>query len=91
MQSGEMGYFVDIIKKVVEGSDEKIATREFKDKFGSKFKMASEYKESDDVINESELQKEAPVDDEDVMSDSELKEAEKEQKPLTNKDSEQVK
>ena len=70
-----MGYFVDVIKKVVEGNGEKIASKDFMDRFGSKFKMASDYKESDDVINESEVQKDA-MDDEDVMSDSELKEAE---------------
>lgn len=85
-QSQEIMFLVGAIKAVMERAGEKAAIKEFVDKFGSKFKLASEYKESDDVIDE----KEAQEDDEDVMSDSELKEVEQEQKPLTNKDAEQV-
>ena len=43
------------MKQVLEICSEIPATKEFKDKFGSKFKLASEYKESDDVINEAEV------------------------------------
>ena len=47
-------FLVEAIKAVMERTGEKAATKEFVDKFGSKFKLASEYKESDDVIDEKE-------------------------------------
>lgn len=56
------------------------AQTEFKAKFAQKFKLAVEYKESDDIIDD-------PEEGDDVMSDSEVVES----KVLTNKETEQLK
>ena len=88
-ESKEMAFVVGVIKAVLATGGEVTGGRDFVAKFGGNFKLASEYKESDDVIDESEDK--LANDDEDVMSDSELKEVEQEQKPLTNKDADKVK
>jgi len=56
---------------------------EFNNKFGHIFKKAEDYKEADDVIDESEIKNE---EDGEMLSDSEVQDPSEKVLPLTNKD-----